>query len=209
MALATEKIHNYINRLIQLSEGKDNYEYNPKDYRDPKLPAYLTHCTNTQHFFSILKDKQLGGKEVTSGNMTQQFDISSFSPIPLDYDYCIVFNAHKLQEINKNKFRPSCYPITNTKDCKFFDEKGWGKSSTIKDETRRPIVEEKEWHMKNPIKFQMDDIEAVITRYNKYPYRASKALQHNEEEIQKLKSKMIHGQKKYHSQSYKIFQKIH
>jgi len=168
----------YFERFTGSSSDIDDIlkEVESKDFKNTvELPTYLTHCTYNQH--QILEDKQLGGKKVLSGNVEAVFPDTHFSPIPLlsgHYTTCLVFNTKKLIERNPDKIvEPTFYAAAWGKDrdkidyILYFNDDGWQKIKKKDVENCSGGVcgylHEREWNIENPVKFDWEDIEGIIS----------------------------------------------
>jgi hypothetical protein len=140
----------------------------------PTIPKYLSHCSYIKHIQWMIDDRRLGGREVTSGQVVLTPNIIHLSVIPLltgHYNRCIVFKTENLIRKNpNNKLTPTLYNY-NEEDIKiYFDNDGWQKRQLLKSDKKDFAIKgyrhEREWNMEAIINFELEDIEAILTKRN-------------------------------------------
>lgn len=188
------------------------------------LPKYISHCTG--HYYpkkvpkvlgSILKNRELNSKD----------PYTFLSPLP-NYNHCVVFPTETFEHNPVPTYY--CHDIFKDKDeqqyCVVFSEKGWTKVDItdfpkdkirlIKRQRERNLdqikttddyriantyLREREWRIKNPAGFSLDDITALTVQncntdlvHRLYPAFAEADLSLSD--INVLKDKIIQFEKK-------------
>lgn len=168
-----------VEKWNQLLELDKQTEKNPLPIVQEELfsdtfdrPAQLTHCTKMIHLPSIFGKEQFGGVKVISGNVEDYFSQTHFSPIPVlegtNYSACLVLDTN---DFNKREFNPTFYEdYKNHNVCYVFDDKGWHKFNkkemNISVGCQSPFREEREWNVRNPFYFSLDDIKYIALEEN-------------------------------------------
>lgn len=101
------------------------------------------------------------------------FDDSNFSNVPILFlqsysnSSCIVFNGEKMSE--KYEINPRLYENRkNPNECVIFTDDGWKSISKneIESDCSNLFHEEIEWNIKNPVKFEIEDIDFITIPKN-------------------------------------------